>query len=140
MHRPTYISDEDLLAYREERLRVEELARVERALRESAELRERLARLVQEEDKGWYSVGAVWRAHRISCPDRDTLAAYCCAALPRDETDYIRFHIEVVGCRLCEAELKDIERRQRAQEEQARAQPRRKRFFESSLRYLPSGD
>ncbi len=136
-HRPSYISDEELLAYREERLRVEDLARIEQALRESRQLRERLAQLVEEEDRGWYSVGAVWRAHRISCPDRDTLAAYCCGALPQNEADYIRFHIDVVGCRLCEAELTDAQRRQQAEEE-ARATPRRKRLYESSLRYLPS--
>ena len=133
---PQAISDADLLAFRDEVLPAEQMADIELALRESAELRERLRKLCDEQDQGWHSVAAIWRAHRISCPQQEELAAYLVRALSGEEADYVEFHIRTVGCRYCEAELRDLQRQQH-EEERQRSQRRRRRFFESSLHYVP---
>jgi hypothetical protein len=54
-------------------------------------------------------------------------------------TEYIEFHLRSIGCRLCAANLHDLERAMKSAPE---ATERRRRFFESSaghLRDLSSG-
>ena len=61
------VSDADLVSFMEEALRPDDMARIEAALRDSAALRKRVDGLRQARDRGWHSVGAIWRAHRLSC-------------------------------------------------------------------------
>lgn len=129
-------TDEELLAFCDEMLPVEEMTRIERLIRESPALQQRLRELTQERDKGLNTVGALWRANRLSCPDRDELGAYLLRALSKDAADYVAFHLEVVGCRYCRAELEDLQRMQEAAQEAVTE--RRRKFYQSSLRFLPS--
>jgi hypothetical protein len=48
--------------------------------------------------------------------------------------DYIAFHLKVIGCPFCQANLADLQALQ--QEPAPKAQERRRRFFESSAGYL----
>jgi hypothetical protein len=55
-------------------------------------------------------------------------------ALDDEHVDYIRFHIDTVGCRFCAANLADLESQQAEAAEQSTR--RRRRYFESSAGYL----
>jgi hypothetical protein len=89
---------------------------------------------MQERDRGEHSLGAIWRRQRLSCPSREELGSYVLQALDRDLQDYIAFHLKVVGCPFCHANLTDLQTLQ--QEPAPKAQERRRRFFESSAGYL----
>ena len=128
------ISDTDLANFADEALSPEEMVRVEMALRASATLRKRLEGIRQARDRGWHSVGAIWRGHRLSCPTRSQLGSYLLDALDPQWHDYIHFHTEMAGCRMCLANLADLKAKQ---EEQAPATvARRRRMFQSSVGHI----
>jgi hypothetical protein len=79
-------------------------------------------------------LGEIWRRNRISCPTRQQLGSYILKALDAESEGYIRFHLDQVGCRLCAANLEDLQR-QRTEQTQA-AQTRRRRYFQTSAGYL----
>lgn len=104
-----------------------ETAAVERALRERPELAELLQEVRQQEIDGGHTLGGIWRRERLSCPTRDQLGAYLLDALDPDLIDYIKFHLNTVGCPFCQANLDDLER---LNAEPARQ--RRKRIMDST--------
>lgn len=108
------ITRESLRAYVSDALPDAELAAIERALRESPELRALLKDVIEEEDRGEHTAGAIWRRERISCPTRDQLGGYVLGAGDPDLLDYIRFHIEEIGCPYCRANLDDLRSRPKA--------------------------
>jgi hypothetical protein len=87
-----------------------DLAAVERAVRASAELRARLEEIRDQEDRGEHTVGAIWRRERVSCPGRDQLGGYLLGAGDSDLLEYITFHLTVVGCPYCQANLDDLKK------------------------------
>jgi len=122
-------SDADLLAYFDETLPIDRMTALESDLRQSPELRRRTALLSRRRDQGEHSVGEVWRRWRLSCPDRTELGSYLLGALDPQREDYITFHIQTVGCRFCEANLRDLEQTRSGLPEVER---RRRKFFASS--------
>ena len=126
-------TDDELLSYLDEMLPVERMAEVERSLRSSDDLRQRLASLVHGRDQGVHSVGEIWRRKRLSCPSRKQLGSFLLEALDSDHHAYIEFHIRSVGCRICDANLRDLENSMQATPD---VQQRRKRYFQSSAGYL----
>jgi len=128
------ITPELLHAYLDDALSDEETALVEKTLRESDPLRRQLRAIIQERDRGEHSIGAIWRRQRLSCPGREELGSYLLQALERDLQDYIAFHLQVIGCPFCQANLADLQMLQ--QEPAPKAQERRRRYFESSAGYL----
>ena len=130
-------SDAQLSAFLEEALPAEQLAELERRLRDDASLRQRLATVIGREDAGLHSVGVIWRRRRLSCPDRSELAQYLLDVLEEEPAAYIRFHLEQVGCRYCAANLEDLRQAQAAASQQT-TEPatRRKRYFETSAGHL----
>jgi hypothetical protein len=128
------ITLEDLQCYVDDALSDKETARIEQALRSSASLRQIMRGLLQERDRGEHSVGAIWRRQRLSCPNREQLGSYMLGALDEGLQDYIRFHLECIGCPYCQANLKDLETRRREPAKQSK--DRRKKIFESSAGYL----
>ena len=128
------ISREQLHAYLDDALSEAESARIERTLRESPALQDRLRQVMQERDRGEHSIGAIWRRQRLSCPNREQLGSFLLDVLDDGETDYIRFHLETVGCPYCVANLADLKALQR--EPATTAQERRQRYFQSSAGYL----
>ncbi|MBX3443073.1 MAG: hypothetical protein KF774_11765 [Planctomyces sp.] len=124
------VPDAELTAYLDELLSADRAAAIEVRLRESPGLRQRVAGLIRRRDQGGHSVGEIWRRRRLSCPSRADLGAYVLGVLEPAHAEYIRFHIHTVGCRICEANLVDLEQSCRKGEQDP--EPRRRRFFESS--------
>jgi RNA polymerase sigma factor (sigma-70 family) len=52
----------------------------------------------------------VWEEHRPSCPKRSTLGGYLLGTLDEGWTAYVKFHVERLGCRFCNANLDDLRR------------------------------
>ena len=135
-------TNEELLAFLEEQLPAERMAEIEQALRGDKELQQRLAAVVHQHDPGAHSVGAIWRRRRLSCPSRSELGSYVLGASEPTRAEYIEFHLRVIGCRYCVANLEDLEQtagEQAAGEQADVVTRRRQKFFQSSAGYL-SGD
>jgi len=127
-------SQSDLEAFLDEALPPEDMAGIEKALRKDPALARRLAAINGRRDAGIHSVGAIWRRHRLSCPTREQLGSYLLGILPQEAADYVGFHLELVGCRYCQANRRDLERQQA--EARVAAQSRRRKYFQSSAGYL----
>jgi hypothetical protein len=128
-------STAELSAFLDEALPQDRMASIEQALRGDEKLVESLATVIGQRDAGIHSLGEIWRRHRLSCPSREQLGSYLLEILEPTHASYIRFHVERIGCRYCQANLDDLRRRQSAQHDQT-AQTRRKKYFESSAGYL----
>ncbi|MEM9660275.1 MAG: hypothetical protein AAF961_18075, partial [Planctomycetota bacterium] len=102
--------------------------------RDDPALRDQLAAIVGRRDAGVHSLGGIWRRHRLSCPTRQQLGSFLLEVLDEPTVDYVRFHLEVVGCRYCAASLADL-RTQHA-DDAAAAESRRRKYFQSSAGYL----
>ncbi len=66
----------ELEAFLEEALTPGEMTEIESQLRDQPELVQQLRSILGRWDAGVHSLGAIWRRHRISCPDRDLLGSY----------------------------------------------------------------
>ena len=110
------------------------MARIEQALRKDAKLRQRLAATNGRRDAGVHSLGEIWRRHRLSCPSRQQLGSYLLDALPEDQAEYVTFHLEVIGCRYCKANLADLKSKEA--EAPDAVQTRRRKYFQSSVGHL----
>ena len=133
---PDPIDAETLRAYIADALPSEDLARVEKALRESSELRDRLESVRQNrEDAGLHTLGAIWRRSRLTCPSRQQLGGLLLDVLEADLADYLAFHIEVVECPFCQANLADLKGKTEAATPAALS--RHARFLNSSRHLLP---
>jgi hypothetical protein len=131
---PPPFSREQLTAYLEDALCDSETAQVEQALRQSEALRLELRGLMGERDRGEHTIGAIWRRKRLTCPSREQLGNYLLQVLDSDGQDYVEFHLRIIGCAFCLANLTDLEALQK--EPPTQTQQRRKRFFESSAGLL----
>jgi hypothetical protein len=128
------ITRELLDAYLDDALDDRDTARIEQGLRDSELLRKQLHALLQERDRGEHSLGAIWRRQRLSCLTREQLGSYLLQTLEPDWHDYVEFHLHQVGCAFCQANLADLQDRQK--EAAPQVQRRRQRFFESSAGLL----
>ena len=124
----------DFEAYLDEALPVEEMTRIEKALRDDPSLARQLAAILARRDSGVISLGEVWRRHRLSCPTRQELGSFLLGVLPDDAAKYLTFHLEVVGCRYCQANVADLKNQQA--EAQTSIQERRRKYFQSSAGHL----
>ncbi len=129
----------DLEGFLDEALPPEMMASIEDALRDDPQLAERLGEVIGRRDAGVHTVGAIWRRHRLSCPSRQELGSYLLGVLDNDLAGYIQFHLEVVHCRFCAANLQDLTMQQ-ASSEQPSTATRRSKYFQSSAGYLSSHD
>lgn len=55
------------------------------------------------------TVARVWREHRLTCLKRSTLGSYLLSVLDEPWRSYTQFHLDVVGCAMCVANLADLE-------------------------------
>jgi hypothetical protein len=131
----TEITRETLRAFVDDALTESETARVEQALRASEPLRKQLQHVIQERERGDHTIGAIWRRARLTCPSREQLGSYVLQVLDPGLQDYIEFHVRTVACAFCQANLTDLQTRQK--EAQAQVQERRRRIFASSAGLLP---
>lgn len=138
MTNPLVFDDETLRSYLSESLPGNEMVVVEKALRDSAELRDRLENIRRDRtEPGLHTLGAIWRRYRLSCPTRQELGSYMLDVLDPAQADYITFHLDMIACAYCKANLADLERQ--AESEAPGSQPSHKRFFQSS-RHLLGGE
>lgn len=126
-----------LVGYLEEALPIEEMARVEEHLRNDPSWRTALQELTQEIGAGDHSLAAVWRRNRLTCPSRERLGAFLADGLGEAESQYVRFHLDVIQCRWCMANLRDLQEGAAAPEKAQPAAQRRRKFFETSIGFLP---
>ncbi len=137
MEGPT-IDVEILRAYLADALPPEELARVEKALRDSAELRARLEEVRENRgDLGLHTLGAIWRRGRLTCPTRQQLGSYLLDALDPDLASYLKFHLDVIACPYCQANVADL--KSKGAQVPATIQNRHNRIVQSS-RHLLGGE
>ncbi len=127
-------SDQQLRSYLDESLPAELMSEVERELRTEESLRQRLAQLVGMREAGVHAVGEIWRRQRLTCQTRQQLGSYLLGALETEEHAYVKFHLEVVGCRLCTANVEDLKSQQAGAS--AAVQSRRRKYFQTSAGYL----
>jgi hypothetical protein len=124
----------ELESYLDEALTSKEMGEIEQALRTQPELLQKLAQINVRRDAGVHSVGEIWRRHRISCPTREQYGSYLLGVLDEQAHGYIEFHLNVVACRFCNANLDDLKQRQA--ETNDTTATRRKKYFDSSAGYL----
>ena len=129
----SHVTREQLHAYLDDELDDAETARIEKLIRGSDAIRTRLSQVRDERDRGEHSLGAVWRRERLSCPTREQLSGYLHEVLDADHQAYIEFHLQMVGCSSCQANLDDLKEKQAETAAQSR---RRRRYFEQSARLL----
>ncbi len=133
------IDDDQLRLYLSETLPAADMARVERALRDSAELRDRLEVVRQGgSDPTLHTLGAIWRRGRLTCLNREQLGSYLLDVLEPEFSEYISFHLEIVECPLCRANLADLQGKADSHVPDARR--RRKQAILHSSRHLLSGE
>jgi hypothetical protein len=128
------ITESDLDAYLDEALPVERMTAIEAALRSRPELARQLVAINGRRDAGVHSLAAIWRQYRITCPSREGLGSYLLGALDDEAAEYMRFHLETIGCRYCRASIADLESQQA--ESNVGTETRRRRYFQSSAGYL----
>jgi hypothetical protein len=110
-------------------------ARVEKALRESAELRARLEDVRQNRGvAGLHTLGAIWRRGRLTCPTRQQLGSALLDALDPALASYISFHLDVIECPFCQANLADL--KAKTAQPSTATQHRRNRILKSSQHLL----
>ena len=129
------IDDAILRNYLADNLPAEELARVEKALRDSAQLRARLEEVRNNrEDVQLHTLGAIWHRSRLTCPSRQQLGSYLLDALDPELASYFKFHLEVIGCPYCQANLADL--KAKSAQPSAATQSRHNRILRSSQHLL----
>ena len=133
-------TEEELSAYLDELLPVERATALEQLLRDSPAWQRRLAESIAVRDQGGNTLGEIWRRRRLSCPSRDEISSYLLGAVTPRKHDYLRFHLEELGCRFCQANRDDLlaTGAYTANATPAESTDRRLRFFESSAGWIPS--
>ncbi|MDA7950643.1 MAG: hypothetical protein MPJ24_04060 [Pirellulaceae bacterium] len=130
------IQSAQLEAFLEEALPPDEMAQIEVKLRNNDVLREKLATIQSRRAAGIHTIGGIWRESRASCPSRGQLQKHLLGILGDAENDYLLFHIESVGCRICQANLEDL--RQKQSEAAENSSRRQQKYFHTSAPYFDS--
>lgn len=84
-----------------------------------------------DESEADVTVARVWRERRLTCLKRSTLGSYLLGVLDEPWQSYTQFHLDVVGCPMCLANLADLEA-----EEDERTPADTERMFASSAGFL----
>ena len=84
-----------------------------------------------DESHAEVTVARVWREQRLTCLKRSTLGSYSLDVLDEPWLSYTQFHLDVVGCSMCVANLEDL---QAEQDENPTGDV--ERFFQSSVGFL----
>lgn len=101
------------------------------------QVRKHIAKLklpIEPSRRGWVEdlLKNVWESQRLSCPKRSTVGAYLLETLDPQWHDYVQFHLDVLGCRFCRANLDDL----RAQRTRSQGKQLRARIMESTVGFL----
>lgn len=101
-------------------------------LQKYLEARDIADRAMLNESQADVTVARVWREHRLTCLKRSTLGSYLLGVLDDPWRGYTQFHLDVVACPLCLANLADLE----AEKDATAAPQDRERYFQSSVGFL----
>lgn len=93
--------------------------------------REAAATACLEEDTADITVARIWRENRLTCLKRGTLGSFALGVLDEPWKSYTQFHLDVVGCQMCVANLADLQA-----EEESRPTGDTERIFQSSIGFL----
>jgi len=126
-------TDREITAWLDEMLPPARMAEFEHQVRTDKSLQQKVAGVIRSRDQGGNSIGEIWQRARLSCPTRTELGSFLLQTLTPEHADYIEFHLTIVGCRLCQANLADLEEQS---SQQSPPDTRRRRFFESSAGLL----
>jgi len=74
----------------------------------------------------------LWEYHRFSCPKRNTIGAYMLGTLEPDWHKYVEFHLNVLGCRFCRANLDDLQ----SLSQETKQEAFQARIMESTIGFL----
>ncbi|MCH7808197.1 MAG: sigma-70 family RNA polymerase sigma factor [Planctomycetes bacterium] len=74
--------------------------------------RDRASLACLEESEADVTVARVWREQRLTCLKRSTLGSYLLGIVEDPWRSYIQFHLDVVECPMCIANLGDLESEQ----------------------------
>ncbi|HNS22750.1 MAG TPA: sigma-70 family RNA polymerase sigma factor [Sedimentisphaerales bacterium] len=74
----------------------------------------------------------LWEYYRFSCPKRNTIGAYMLGTLEPDWHKYVEFHLNVLGCRFCRANLDDLQ----SQSQETQQEAFQARIMESTIGFL----
>lgn len=129
-------TDAELSAFLDEDLPQDRMVRIEQALRDDSDMQLRLQAIVGLRDAGVHSLGAIWRRHRLSCPSREQLGTYLLGVLDEPHVQYIRFHLETIGCRVCNANLEDLQNQSASDEQHDEKETRQRKYYQSSAGFL----
>lgn len=130
-------TDRELSAWLDEMLPADRMAELELQLRSDSALQSQVSQLIHHRDQGGHTIGEIWQRAGLSCPARNELGGYLLETLPADQTQYVEFHLLTIGCRMCQANLKDLEDYAAATDG---TPARRRKFFESSAGLLNASD
>src|SRR5437763_1628203 len=130
---PAPIDDALLRDYLADALAPEASARVEKALRDSAELRARLEDVRHDRADGQlHTLGAIWHRARLTCPSRQQLGSFLLDALDPELGSYLQFHLEIIECPFCQANLADFKALSQVAAPAKASKPRQHRILQSS--------
>jgi hypothetical protein len=135
------IDETALRNYLADALSPEQSARVEKAVRDSAELRARLEDIRQNRnDAQLHTLGAIWHRARLTCPSRQQLGSYLLDALEPGLASYLEFHLEVIKCPFCVANLIDLKAQTQTGAAVHASKSRQRRIYQSSRHLLGDDD
>ena len=126
-------TDREITAWLDELLPPARMSEFENQVRTDKALQQKVAAVIRSRDQGGNSIGEIWQRARLSCPSRTELGNYLLQTLTPEHAAYIEFHLTTIGCRLCLANLADLEEQS---SQQTPPDNRRRRFFESSAGLL----
>ena len=88
------------------------------------------------EDSQLHTLGAIWYRARLTCPGRQQLGSFLLDALDPELAGYIQFHIDVVECPFCRANLDDLKAQSQATTAAKASKSRQHRILQSSQHLL----
>ena len=85
----------------------------------------------KSEDPMLPNLRKVWIDQRPSCPKRTTLGKYTLEILPSAWSDFVRFHVDDLGCAFCLANLSELTAETSLSRQQS------EQLFQSTIGFLP---
>ena len=98
----------------------------------------RLSSINRRRDEGIHTLGEIWRRHQIGVPSPEEVNEFLSGKLAQDQSNYIRFRLDVLKCRYTSALVEAAEQRLADSGEQSKT--RREKYFQNSADLLPKID
>lgn len=122
--------DAELEAYLDESLDPARAAEIEAAMKIDKGLVLKLSNINGRRDAGVHTLSDIWRRNQVGVPSREALSQFLLGSLTSEESDYIRFRIDVLKCRFTTALLADL-KSQKSDAVKSESDGRRKKLYQS---------